>query len=248
VFSHTLWDETCLTSICCLLERHVKWSLLSVGILCARWACPGRGQQAGGCRDGTVLPHCWYHTCYSSFRTTHADRMGPCKSSQFHTNHSLMVKSMHFETVLSSHSQKACWTSVLLSRGLQRAAHSDQWREAMGILPLGWFPVWRNCAPHSLLTTRGADHNNKPGCSRRGTSRGLSSLITFLIPPTHFHMSSYESRDDVAEGACGHLLVEIDFKWLLEFPSGVNWENTFRVCTLEMGPVVFYRKTYTCWF
>lgn len=43
----------------------------------------------------------------------------------------------------------------------------------------GWFPVWRHCAPHSLLPTRDADQNNKPGCSCCGTSTGLSSLITF---------------------------------------------------------------------
>lgn len=54
--------QTCLTSnYClhsvCLLEYNIKWSLLPLGILCSRWARPGRGQQAGGCGEGMVLPY-----------------------------------------------------------------------------------------------------------------------------------------------------------------------------------------------
>lgn len=50
-----------LISNCCLisvhlLEHDIEWRLLPVGILCSRRACPGWGQQAGGCRKGAVLP------------------------------------------------------------------------------------------------------------------------------------------------------------------------------------------------
>lgn len=83
--------QTCLTFNCCLLsvsllEHNIKWSLLPVGFLCSRWARPGRGQRAGGCREGTVLPHYWYHTCWHAY--TYTDRLGRWKSSHLHGSHS----------------------------------------------------------------------------------------------------------------------------------------------------------------
>lgn len=127
---------------------------------------------------------------------------------------------------------KVCWTSVLLSWGLQLAVHSGSvagsYRHphthtthhhaqnthihTLPACPIlsqkcGRFPVWHHCAPHSLLPTRDADQNNKPGCSCCGTSAGLSSLITFCTPPSLFSHCSYESRDDVVLAACGYLYV-----------------------------------------
>lgn len=64
VFFDTHWASNCCLLSARLLEPDLKWSLLQVGILCSRWPCPGRSQQHGGCWEGTVLPHYWYHTCW----------------------------------------------------------------------------------------------------------------------------------------------------------------------------------------